>query len=167
MKGKDPAVLFYTKDWLVDTMGMTYEEKGIYIDLLCLQHQNGHLPKRQVEGIPEAVREKFKEDEEGLFYNPRMDREKKKRAAYAVSRSQNGKKGGRPKKEEEDSEKAYENHMESTAKPYGYHMESISKAHENHTGNGNENENANTDADVNLKSIRARIKSVSEKWSAT
>lgn len=163
MKGKDPAVLFYTKDWLVDTMGMTYEEKGIYIDLLCLQHQNGHLPKRQVEGIPEAVKEKFKEDEEGLFYNPRMDREKQKRAAYAVSRSQNGKKGGRPKKE--DSEEAHGNHMESTEKPYGNHMESISKAYEKHTGNGIGNEN--TDADVNLKSIRARIKSVSEKWSAT
>lgn len=163
MKGKDPAVLFYTKDWLVDTMGMTYEEKGIYIDLLCLQHQNGHLPKRQVEGIPEAVKEKFREDEDGLFYNPRMDREKQKRAAYAVSRSQNGKKGGRPKKE--DSEEAHGNHMESTEKPYGYHMESISKAYEKHTGNGNGN--ADTDADVNLKSIRARIKSVSEKWSAT
>lgn len=163
MKGKDPAVLFYTKDWLVDTMGMTYEEKGIYIDLLCLQHQNGHLPKRQIEGIPEAVKEKFREDEDGLFYNPRMDREKQKRAAYAVSRSQNGKKGGRPKKE--DSEEAHGNHMESTEKPYGFHMESISKAYEKHTGNGNEN--ADTDADVNLKSIRARIKSVSEKWSAT
>lgn len=165
-KGKDPAVLFYTKDWLVDTMGMTYEEKGIYIDLLCLQHQNGHLPKRQVEGIPEAVREKFKEDEDGRFFNSRMEREKKKRAAYAVSRSENGKKGGRPKKGE-DNEKAYEKHMESTEKPYGFHMESISKAYEKHTGNGNGNENADTDASENLKSIRARIKSVSEKWSAT
>lgn len=158
MRGKDPAVLFYTKDWLVDTMGMTYEEKGIYIDLLCLQHQNGHLPKRQVEGIPEAVKEKFKEDEEGLFYNPRMDREKEKRRAFTESRKVNGKKGGRPPKK--PSENLVVNLEETTSKP-------SAKPTENLVGNGIGNEITDADVDVNLKSIRARIKSVSEKWSAT
>lgn len=41
---KDPAFLFYSKDWLAGTAEMLPEEKGVYIDLLCHQHQNGDLP---------------------------------------------------------------------------------------------------------------------------
>jgi len=41
---KDPAFLFYSKDWLEGTMEMTSEEKGVYIDLLAHQHQKGDLP---------------------------------------------------------------------------------------------------------------------------
>jgi hypothetical protein len=41
---KDPAFLFYSKDWLEGTGEMTPEEKGVYIDLLAHQHQKGSLP---------------------------------------------------------------------------------------------------------------------------
>lgn len=41
---KDPAFLFYSKDWLEGTAEMTHEEKGIYIDLLAHQHQKGDIP---------------------------------------------------------------------------------------------------------------------------
>jgi hypothetical protein len=41
---KDPAMLFYTKDWLEGTAEYMPDEKGIYIDLLCHQHQKGSLP---------------------------------------------------------------------------------------------------------------------------
>lgn len=41
---KDPAFLFYSKDWLTDTAEYMPNEKGVYIDLLCYQHQNGSLP---------------------------------------------------------------------------------------------------------------------------
>lgn len=41
---KDPAFLFYSKDWLEGTAEMTPEEKGVYIDLLAHQHQKGDLP---------------------------------------------------------------------------------------------------------------------------
>lgn len=41
---RDPAFLFYSKDWISGTSEMLPEEKGIYIDLLCYQHQNGNLP---------------------------------------------------------------------------------------------------------------------------
>lgn len=44
MPKKDPAFLFYSKDWLEGTAEMTSEEKGIYIDLLAHQHQKGTLP---------------------------------------------------------------------------------------------------------------------------
>jgi len=43
-KDKDPAFLFYSKDWLEGTGEMTPEEKGVYIDLLAHQHQKGSLP---------------------------------------------------------------------------------------------------------------------------
>ena len=38
---KDPAILFYTQDFLVGTMMMSDEQVGQYIRLLCLQHQKG------------------------------------------------------------------------------------------------------------------------------
>lgn len=41
---KDPAFLFYSKDWLEGTAEMTPDEKGVYIDLLAHQHQKGSLP---------------------------------------------------------------------------------------------------------------------------
>lgn len=55
---KDPAFLFYSKDWLEGTAEMTPEEKGVYIDLLAHQHQKKTLPsdtKRlaKMVGLPE------------------------------------------------------------------------------------------------------------------
>lgn len=44
MAQKDPAFLFYSKDWLEGTAEMTPDEKGVYIDLLAHQHQKGSLP---------------------------------------------------------------------------------------------------------------------------
>lgn len=41
---KDPAFLFYSKDWLEGTAELLPAEKGVYVDLLCHQHQKGSLP---------------------------------------------------------------------------------------------------------------------------
>lgn len=41
---KDPAFLFYSKDWLEGTAELMPDEKGVFIDLLCHQHQKGSLP---------------------------------------------------------------------------------------------------------------------------
>lgn len=43
-KDKDPAFLFYPKDWKMGTAEYKPEEKGVYIDLLCHQHQKGSIP---------------------------------------------------------------------------------------------------------------------------
>lgn len=43
-KEKDPAFLLYSKDWLEGTAEMKKDEKGIYMDLLCHQHQKGGIP---------------------------------------------------------------------------------------------------------------------------
>ena len=45
---KDPAVLFYTSDFLVGASDLSNEECGKYIKLLCLQHQKGHLSEKQI-----------------------------------------------------------------------------------------------------------------------
>ena len=41
---KDPAFLMYSKDWIEGTAEYMPDEKGVYIDLLCYQHQRGGLP---------------------------------------------------------------------------------------------------------------------------
>lgn len=43
-KEKDPAFLFYSKDWLEGTADMSKEAKGVFIDLLAHQHQKNGLP---------------------------------------------------------------------------------------------------------------------------
>jgi len=44
MASKDPAFLFYSKDWIEGTAELSPSEKGVYIDLLCYQHQKSDLP---------------------------------------------------------------------------------------------------------------------------
>jgi uncharacterized protein YdaU (DUF1376 family) len=41
---KDPAFLFYSKDWIEGTAEMMHDEKGVFIDLLAHHHQSGSLP---------------------------------------------------------------------------------------------------------------------------
>lgn len=97
---KDPAVLFYTADFLVGTYGFTMQERGEYITLLCLQHQQGHLSEDTVRSIASsaAVIDKFLRDPHGRYYNERLDIEKIKRENFIRSKVENGKKGGRPQK---------------------------------------------------------------------
>lgn len=69
---KDPAFLFYPKDWLQGTAKLMPEEKGIYIDLLAHQHQDKDLPNNtkrlarivglsEIEFLPiwENIKDKF------------------------------------------------------------------------------------------------------------
>ena len=41
---KDPAFLFYSKDWFTDTVEMGATERGVYINMMAYQHINGSLP---------------------------------------------------------------------------------------------------------------------------
>lgn len=41
---KDPAFLFYSKDFYMGTRMMLPEERGCYVDLMIYQHQNGVIP---------------------------------------------------------------------------------------------------------------------------
>jgi len=90
---KDPAVLFYTSDFISGTLTMSDEDVGKYIRLLCLQHQKGHLTEKDMLYIcstyVEDVYEKFEIDADGLYYNKRMENETKKRKKYSESRRKN------------------------------------------------------------------------------
>lgn len=90
---KDPAFLFYPNDYIGGTMGMTFEEKGAYIELLMCQFNRGHMTSHmcgQVVGrIWDAIKHKFEIDEQGLYYNVRLDIEIGKRKAYTESRKNN------------------------------------------------------------------------------
>jgi uncharacterized protein YdaU (DUF1376 family) len=105
MGNKDPAVLFYTSDFLTGVADLTMEERGQYITLLCMQHQKGHLSEKticlSVGSVSVDVLRKFQTDNEGLYYQSRMDLEIDKRLNFIGSRAINGSKGGRPKKASE------------------------------------------------------------------
>jgi uncharacterized protein YdaU (DUF1376 family) len=135
---KDPAFLFYTSDFLTGTMTMSNEQVGIYIRLLCLQHQKGALSEKDMYKIcsthDEDIFEKFEIDENGYYYSVRLKEEIEKRKAYSESRRNN-------RKNKED--------ILNTSKTYVQHME-----------NENENEiediieNDNLNEIVNIKAKR-------------
>ena len=90
---KDPAVLFYTSDFLVGTATMTDAQVGKYIRLLCLQHQKGRLTKKDMMHIcktyDKIVFKKFQKDSQGNYYNIKMENEMTRRKKYSESRREN------------------------------------------------------------------------------
>jgi len=84
---KDPAFLFYSSDFLSGVQDLTMEERGQYITLLCLQHQKGHLTEKMIRlccgNATADVLAKFQQDENGLFFNQRLEVEVGKRKAHA------------------------------------------------------------------------------------
>ena len=109
---KDPAFLFYSSDFLTGTALMSDEQIGKYIKLLCYQHQKGHLTERDMLKICKTYDEdifcKFEKDENGLYYNARLQQEIEKRKAYSESRRQN-----RIKKDMNNISNSYDKHMEN------------------------------------------------------
>lgn len=133
---KDPAFLFYPGDWLQGTMGMTFEERGAYLELLIFQFNNGKFSKAQAKQVLsicsasafEKVIQKFNTD--GTFYwKQRLTDEIERRAKFTESRRNNAK----SKKNTPKNEKAYAKHMETI------------------TINENENETINTNKESKLE----------------
>ena len=146
-KNKDPAVLFYTGDFLAETILWNYEDIGKYIRLLCLQHKQGGITEAELVTVcqgSKVVSEKFIKHGDDRFYNEDMLEWTNRRERYIASRAANGSKGGRPKKPSE-------NHMESTCLSY-----------ENHTENGNINRNINNNDLDNYSSFYQPFSSASE-----
>lgn len=87
---KDPAVLFYTSDFLSGTSFFNHDQKGKYITLLCEQHQLGSIPEEHLidvcGGLNTDVAKKFIKDSDGTYYNVRMREESDKRRAFCESR---------------------------------------------------------------------------------
>jgi hypothetical protein len=72
---------------------MTFEEKGAYIEILMLQFNRGHMTSYMIGQLVgqlwESIRCKFVQDEQGLWYNIRLDQEKDKRMLFTQSRRNN------------------------------------------------------------------------------
>ena len=90
---KDPAFLFYSADFQIGTEDMTDEQVGKYIRLMCRQHLKGHISEEHMKKICKTydkdVYEKFEIDENGFYYNVRLDAEIEKRRRYSESRAKN------------------------------------------------------------------------------
>ena len=143
-RNKDPAVQFYTADFLVGVQDLTMEERGQYITLLCLQHQQGHLSEKLIKltigSISQDVLAKFEKDSEGMYYQHRMDEEIAKREAYLERQHNNGIKGGRPKN----------NPNETQTKPTGKPKRN---PNDNPNNNPNESTRVDNDNDIDIDNI--------------
>jgi hypothetical protein len=111
---KDPAVLFYTSDFLTGTFTMNYEQRGKYITLLCLQHQQGFLTDEDLKNVLEdtdiKIFSKFEKLSDGLFYNIKLKNESERRKSYTESRRNN--RQGKTK-DKIDISKSYDKLMET------------------------------------------------------
>lgn len=95
---KDPAFLFYASDFLTGTMFMTDEQVGVYIRMLCAQHQHGGRIDTNVLQTycgritnGDTVMAKFTHDETGS-YNERLEIEMNKRKEKSVKAAESVKK---------------------------------------------------------------------------
>ena len=140
---KDPAFLFYSSDFLTGTMLMTDEQVGKYIKLLCVQHQKGNLTKEHMINICKSydkdIFDKFRIDENGLYYNERLRIEIEKRSKYCESRRANRISANK------------DNHMSE-------HMSTHMLVHME-----NENENININKDINIKEVKEK-KEIEKTW---
>ena len=141
-KNKDPAVLFYTSDFLADTTLWSYDELGRYIKLLCIQHLQDGILEDDFNAVADGknrVKSKFNLCEDGLYRNKRMKVEAEKRHSYSESRRAN-------------INKRYEKDLSDTSKTtYVEHTNNICNTRELHMGNVNENINVNSNKTIKHK----------------
>jgi uncharacterized phage protein (TIGR02220 family) len=139
-KDKDPAVLFYTADFLADTTLWSYEELGRYIKLLCIQHLNGGIAPEDFEVVAEhysRVTSKFDLHDDGKYRNKRMQEEAEKRKLFTESRRANRR-----------GKSTNEKHMKDTSATSDNHMKNICKTSVKHMENENVNDNENINKDI-------------------
>jgi len=94
---KDPAFLFYPGDWQGGTSTFSRFLKGCYLDVLIAQFNSGHLSLEEIKTVLgsdfgqswPALQKKFQKDNDGLFFNEKLDTEVFRRKEYSKSRADN------------------------------------------------------------------------------
>lgn len=96
---KDPAFLFYPSDWDGGTKLFTRAQKGAYMDLLMCQFHSGHMTSHDVAHVlgqndfdamwESKLKAKFQQDEDGNFFNQRLEDEQLRRKKWCASRNNN------------------------------------------------------------------------------
>lgn len=122
---KDPAILFYTSDFLNGVTDLTMEERGQYITMLCVQHQKGHLTEKMIRlcvgNATADVLAKFSQDDDGNYFNDRMELEINKRKVHAEKQRDRAIEGWKKRKEEMPRH----NHGNATAMPLENENENV------------------------------------------
>ena len=101
--GKDPAVLFYTTDFLANTYHLTDKQVGMFVRLLCMQHIHGRICP---DDMPDSSDRESKRVidmflcDEGGYYNEQMEEEIQKRQSFCKSRQVNRTKSVSKKKDD-------------------------------------------------------------------
>lgn len=104
---KPPAFQFYAADFILDTAGMTAEQVGSYMRLLCFAWVNtgiptekaqqaqiaGVSPKRFSSHVWPAISRCWESGDSGNLVNPRMEKERQRQIAWREKSA----KGGRAK----------------------------------------------------------------------
>ena len=84
---------------------MSFEDRGKYITILSYMHQHGRLKEEtiiQLVGrLSHDLKNKFKIDKDGFWYNLRLEEEMQKRFQFITKCRTNGKLGSRPSLEQE------------------------------------------------------------------
>lgn len=92
-KGKDPAFMMYSGDFLSGTFTMNYEQRGKFITLMCLQHQKGYLTEADMKSVLNEedylLAEKFYKADDGNWYNQKMTDVINERKEYTANRLKN------------------------------------------------------------------------------
>jgi len=100
---KPLAFQFYAKDWLtdIDVRALSYEEKGIYFELLCMswiQPLPDDISKlAKILNIAEQslsdILHFFFIEKDGYFFNEKLEKNRKEKTEYYKKMSEAGKKG--------------------------------------------------------------------------
>jgi hypothetical protein len=112
-KGKDPAFMMYSGDFLSGTFTMTMEQRGKFITLMCIQHQKGFLTEADMKSVLNEedylLAEKFYKADDGNWYNQKMTDVINERKEYTANRLKNFQ-----KKDDKELHKKYHkvSHME-------------------------------------------------------
>ena len=114
---KDPAFLFYSSDFLTGTYFLNDNQVGKFIRLLCFHHQKGRLTKEHMLKIcltyDKDIFDLFTQDENGLYFNERLESEVDRRKKYSESRRSNRKKKTNNETPVLNISKTYDQHMET------------------------------------------------------
>lgn len=91
MAKKDPAFLFYPADWTGGTSTLSRFLKGCYMDILVAQFNCGRLSLEEIKTVLGSdfgsswptLQKKFTKDQDGLFFNEKLQSEVQKRKDYS------------------------------------------------------------------------------------
>jgi len=182
MKNKAPAFQFYPGDFLSDenVISMTFEERGVYITLLCNCWIQGSIPADQDKilkllpgfagaNLPKIVMDRFKKDPENLgrLVNNRLEKEREKQSDYHKKKSDSGKKGAekRWKKEQNNNSAAIVSPLANDSSLSSSSSPSSSSHHKPSEKSESKNQELDTLWDKCLEMIKSQILPESyEQW---